>query len=454
MTTRPKLSWSDLDGTRVGVWGLGVEGSATVRRLVAMGLDPVLVDDSPPPEGGPDGRRVLAVAEGGLEALRDCEVVVKSPGVSRRRPDVEELVNTGVAVVGGLGLWMEETDRDRVVCITGTKGKSTTASVAGHLLTGLGYRCLVAGNIGLPPYDPDAPHDVDFWVVEVSSFQATDLASAPPVVAVTSLGADHLDWHGDTEAYVTDKLSLCTLPRGRLTVADGDSPLLRERRDQLGPDVRWVTAHDPALDGPWVDGLSLLGDHNRRNALIARACLAALGVAAAAEEPDGDPGALAAAAIGYPGLESRLRPVAEIDGVAFVDDSLSTNVLPTLAALDAFADRRVALLVGGFDRGIDYRPLAEALARRSAPTKVFTLPDNGPRIRQDLDAVLGDGQASQTVDVADGVDLDSATAAGFKWAEPDGVVLLSPAAPSFGRFRDYRHRAEAFAAAVAALAAH
>jgi UDP-N-acetylmuramoylalanine--D-glutamate ligase len=418
-----------------------------------MGIDPVLVDDDPPPDGPAGGRRVLATAGGGLEALARCDVVVKTPGVSRRRPEVAALVEAGVAVVGGLGLWMEGADLDRVVCVTGTKGKSTTASVAGHLLDRLGYRCLVAGNIGLPPYDPGAGDDVDFWVVEVSSFQATDLASAPPVVAVTSLGADHLDWHGDAEAYYADKLSLCTLPGSRLTVADGDSALLRDHRRQLGAEVRWVGAHDPGLDGRWADELGLLGDHNRRNALIARACLAALGVTAALEGPAGDPAALAAAAAGYPGLESRLRPVASVAGVTFVDDSLSTNVLPTLAALDAFEGRRVALLVGGYDRGIDYRPLAQGLARRSAPTLVLTMPDSGPRIRAAVEGALGAAAPSAAVEVVDCADLASATDAGFAWARPDGVVLLSPAAPSFGRFRDYRERAAAFASAAAACRA-
>jgi UDP-N-acetylmuramoylalanine--D-glutamate ligase len=240
-------------------------------------------------------------------------------------------------------------------------------------------------------------------------------------------------------------------------VADGDSPLLRQRRALLGPEVRWVGVGDPGLDGGWVDGLGLLGAHNRRNALIARACLAALGVPAAAEGDAGDPAALARAAEGYPGLDSRLRPVASVDGVEFVDDSLSTNVLPTLAALEAFGGRRVALLVGGFDRGIDYGPLAEGLARRRAPTLVLTMPANGPRIRAAVTEALEDweppGGPAPAVEVCDCPDLAVATAAGFAWARPDGVVLLSPAAPSFGAFRDYRDRAAAFAEAARACAA-
>ena len=99
-------------------------------------------------------------------------------------------------MVGGLGLWLAEADLRRVLCVTGTKGKSTTSSLTGHLLTGLGYRCMVGGNIGAVPYDPANAGDFDFWVIEVSSYQATDLPVSPPVVAVTSLHPDHLDWHG------------------------------------------------------------------------------------------------------------------------------------------------------------------------------------------------------------------------------------------------------------------
>ena len=442
MSTRPRVSWSELGTARVGLWGLGVEGAANLRRLRAMGNVPVLVDDDPVP-GDLDGLEILATGLGGREALEGCEVVVKTPGVSRYRPEVARLTERGIPVVGGLGLWMQEVDLNRVVCITGTKGKSTTAALTGHLLAGLGRRCLVAGNIGRPPYDPEVGGDVDYWVVETSSFQATDLASSPPVVAVTSLSPDHLDWHGDAETYYHDKLSACTQPGALLTIADGDNELLGSRRGLLGPEVRWVGAHAPGLDGSWVDHLGLLGTHNRRNALIARAILEALGIEEAADEA-----ALAGAAEGFEALDSRLRAIGTVGGVTFVDDSLSTNVLPTLAALEAFADRRVSLLVGGFDRGIDYAPLAEALVARDAATLVLTLPASGRRIHQAINAALAALPGSH-LEVADCDDLGAATEKGYRWARPDGVVLLSPAAPSFGQFTNYTHRSAAFAEAMA-----
>ena len=387
--TRPKLSWSDLPGARVGVWGLGREGLANVRKLRAMGVEPVLVDDRPQAVAI-IGMPVLAAGYGGLAALEKCDVVVKSPGISRYRPEVVRLEERGVAVAGGLGLWLQEADPARVLLITGTKGKSTTAAVTGHLLNGLGHPCLIGGNIGQPPWDPEGPTGPlglsaspaspggagpwDFWVIEVSSYQAMDLPCSPPVVAVTSLHPDHLDWHGGVQNYYRDKLSACSQPGADLTVANGDSDLLRERVSLLGPRVDWVHAADDP-DASWMEPLGLLGGHNRRNALIARRCLHALGVAGASDE-----GALRAAAGGFRHLDHRLQVVGDVAGVTFVDDSLSTNVLPTLAALDAFPGRRVALIAGGHDRGIDYAPLAAGLRDRAAPTLVLTLPDSGARI--------------------------------------------------------------------------
>ena len=160
-----------------------------------------------------------------------------------------------------------------------------------------------------------------------------------------------------------------------------------------------------------MEPLGLPGRHNRRNALIARRCLVALGVPGAA-----DAAALRAAAAGYQPLPSRLTPVGTVGGVTFVDDSLSTNVLPTLAALDAFPGRRIALIVGGHDRGIDYAPLAAGVVARDAPTYVLTLPDSGPRIRAQIEAAAPAAPPpapAAFAGVTDCPDLAAAVAAGY-----------------------------------------
>lgn len=426
---RPTFGWRDVASAgRVAVWGLGVEGHANVRRLAAEGIEPAMVDDVPSEPG------VVSTSDGGLELLAACDVVVKTPGISRYRDDVQALEASGVPVVGGLGLWLNDTDPARVICVTGTKGKSTTVSVAGHLARGLGVRCFVGGNIGMPPYDPDVAEDADLWVIEVSSYQATDVAVTPPVVGVTSLHADHLDWHRTVDAYYRDKLSLTSQPGGRVTVA-GEDAELRRHDALLGPTVRWVDA-DAA--GSWWLKLGLVGRHNAVNAAVAAALLQEAGVPGADDHE-----ALAAAAAGFAGLQSRLQLVATVGGVEFFDDSLSTNVLPTVAAVEAFPDSRLAVILGGYDRGIDYSPLAEFLATRDKPTLAATIPDNGGRIADALEAA-----PSTNVEVARCRDLSDAVVRAHAWAKPSGVVLLSPAAPSFGQFRDYRERAAAFLSAA------
>jgi UDP-N-acetylmuramoylalanine-D-glutamate ligase len=157
-----------------------------------------------------------------------------------------------------------------------------------------------------------------------------------------------------------------------------------------------------------------------------------------------DDAAMAELAQGFQALPSRLTSVGSVGGVEFVDDSLSTNVLPTVAAVRSFADRRLALLVGGYDRGIDYDDLAIALREREVPMLVIGIPDNGPHVIERMRA-LG---VSERVDTAVAESIEAAVRAGFEWLDDDGVVLLSPAAASFGRYGDYRERAAAFVAAM------
>lgn len=430
------LTWADLPGRRVAVWGVGVEGRASLRRLRADGVEPVLVDRVTGTL--PDGTAVVGLDDGGLDLLRRADVVVKSPGISPYGDEARSIVEAGGELVGGLGLWLAGTGTDRVLAVTGTKGKSTTTSIAAGLLAGLGVPHRVGGNIGSCPWDPETAVDDDepgpLWVIEVSSYQAHDVVLGPRVVAVTSLGEDHLPWHaGSVEIYHRDKLSLATRPGVRHVVAGGTDPLLRERAALLGPDVEWVTADG----GAWTRTGPLLGLHNRRNAEIARCALAALGVPGLDDEA-----LLAKAFADFVPLPSRLTAVAEADGVLFVDDSISTTVVSAVAAVRSFPGRRIALLVGGLGRDIDYSPLAGVA--RDADVRLFTMPTNGPTISRVL---RGEG----VDDVTDCADLEAAVRAGFAWARPGGVVLLSPAAASFDLFTDYRARGEAFSAVARSL---
>ncbi len=419
-------SFADLVGRRVGIYGLGVEGRASLAKLTAMGITPVLVDDRPDPAGPPG---VLPTHGGGLEALGELDVVLKAPGISRYDEAIVDLASRGVEVRGGLGLWLAGVDPSTVICVTGTKGKSTTTSVLAHLLGGLGIDVLLAGNIGVVPWGP-AVAPAQLTVVETSSFQVTDLEVGPSLVAVTSLGQDHLDWHRTLERYHDDKLSLLSLDGVTHGLVSTQPALLEAVRSR---NLEVELCPPGALDVDLTERLGLVGAHNVANVAVARRLLEhQLGPQA--------PDRLLEAAVGFAPLESRFCRLEPLGGIEVIEDSLATNPLPTIAGIESLGDRRVALLVGGQDRGVDYQPLGDALAQRHAPTLLVAMPDNGARIAEACSA--GNVEVVQVADLDEGVEV------ALGWAAPDGVVLLSPAAPSFGRFANYADRAAQFRAAI------
>lgn len=420
---RPR-GFADLTGRRVGLWGLGVEGRAALERVRDITKDIVLVDDAPlSPE-------VRATDDGGLDDLRRCDIVLKSPGIPRRRADVLLLEDDGVCVTSALNLWLASTDRAHVIAVTGTKGKSTTTSLITFFLQSLGESAESAGNIGRPPYAVDFP-DVTWTVLEVSSYQAVDLEDSPGLVVVTSLGADHLDWHGSLAQYRSDKLSLTRLSGAHVTLV-ADDATVREELTQIGGDLDIV----PATDHDLTAALHLVGAHNVANVSLALAATArATGrsladVVAVVKEH----------AAAFTPLPGRLTVIARDGSLTYVDDGLATAPLPTIAALEHFADESVALLAGGFDRGVDYTPLADALSARHRPTYVIVMDEAGDRI---ADAVRDTGVHVLRADT-----MDAAVRAAEVSLDFAGVVLLSPAAPSFGTYANWRERSDDFARAV------
>ena len=309
-----------------------------------------------------------------------------------------------------------------------------------------GVRSELAGNIGRPLLDllqVEAPPDL--WVVELSSYQTADLEHAPTVGVVVNLYREHLDWHGTEERYFADKLRLLEL-RPEIAVLNGrDARLLAlappaDRVPRLlfgvdgGFDARDSVVLDPAgalaID---MAATGLLGEHNALNVAAALATADAAGALPA--EPQ-------AAVASFAPLPHRLETVLDDGAVTFVDDSISTTPESAVAALRAMAARPVALLAGGQDRGQDYAPLAAAIAEHGAVRVVACLPDNGARVAAAV------GAAAPVVEVAD---LDAGVAAArAALGDAGGVVLLSPAAPSYGRFTDFTERGARFRAAAQA----
>ncbi|HEU4975953.1 MAG TPA: UDP-N-acetylmuramoyl-L-alanine--D-glutamate ligase [Baekduia sp.] len=442
------MRFSELDGQAVGVWGAGAETRSFARhlrrRLPGARIAAIVLDDPSQPIDEPDllaDDPVVTGPDGALGALSGCALLVRSPGVSIHRPELAALRRAGVPAATATGLWLAERGGRGVIGVTGTKGKSTTASLAAHLLRAAGERVELAGNIGRPALDLlDEPAGA-LAVVELSSYQVADLVTGPETAVVINLYKEHVDWHGDEATYRAEKLRLLALPGVQRCVVNAldrevaAAPCAGAQRTTFGgPDGWHVTEDGGVARGAELvaaaDELPLRGRHNAMNVCAALAVIDAAGL----PRP-----ALPAGLQGFAALPHRLQPVADRDGVLWVDDSISTTPESALAALDSYADRDVILLGGGLDRGQDYAALGCALADRDAT--VLGLPSTGERLVAAAraagvpsDRALAVGGMAEAVDHARRV------------AAPGTVVLLSPAAPSYDSYKNFQERGEHFAA--------
>lgn len=443
---------SQLDGKRVALWGWGREGRAAHRvlraRLPALPLT-LFCTAGEAEDAAALGDALLATrTHVDAEALAAFEIVVKSPGISPYRDDARAAAARGTRFVGGTALWFAEHAthrRGRTLCVTGTKGKSTTTALLAHLLRAGGHRTALAGNIGLPLLELlDVGDPPEFWAIELSSYQTGDVADSgarPDVAVALNVFPEHLDWHGGEARYVADKLRLLTDAKPRIAVVNADDPVLAALK--LGEsDVHafhvatgWHLRGDALYRGEAfvldTTPLPLPGRHNRGNLCAVLAAIEALGL---------DAIALASHAATFRPLPHRLQTLGTREGIDYVNDSISTTPHATLAALACFADRPVALIVGGHDRGIDWSGFAEAMRTR-APATIVTVGQNGPKIHALLAPVAHEARFALRA----ASDLGEAVHEARRALGNEGVVLLSPGAPSFGLYKDYVARGRHFA---------
>lgn len=440
----------DLHGKRVGLWGAGREAQSAYRALstvasprsfTVVSNEPVSSEQRAQFSGG---EVPIGFSEDTVAALSGCDVVVRSPGVSRYRPEVSELERAGVSFTTATNLWMAEHPDAPVIAVTGTKGKSTTSSLIAHMARAGGANVVLAGNIGVPLLDHlHATEPVDLWVLELSSYQTADLERSPRVAVVLNLYPEHSDWHGSHERYYEDKLNVLRDSQRVLAVLNARDERLRSI---VAPaNTAWFAcedSYDVAREDILRHGERILrgedsplsGEHNALNICAALAALETFGL------PVGD---VATALHGFRPLPHRLQPVGTAGGLSFIDDGISTTPQSTIAALAALGEARVALIAGGYDRGQDYGELARAIIDGSVAA-VIALPDTGERLLDEIRAV-DDVNAPELVPVQsmpEAVTRANAVLAG------EGVVLLSPAAPSFGAYRDFEERSEHFVRAV------
>lgn len=437
-----------LRGRRILIVGTGREAAAVAELAEPIAASVVAFDDQEGP--GVDrwrqrwGERIPVVVGSEPEVP---EVAVVSPGVSKHHPLVQELRRAEVNVTSGTSLWMA-VNGAATIAVTGSKGKSTTSSLIHHLATKLRGETLLGGNIGVPLL---AVGQAPRYVVELSSYQCTGLSVSPHTVVLTSLFAEHLDWHGSEAEYFADKLNIVAHEPQRIIVNALDPRLMGElsRRfstltlEPVGVDTGFhVVQHEGE---PWFalgetplfarSVLPLRGEHNALNACLALAAIndAEFSVADNAQ-------AVAAALSSFSALEHRLEEIPDASGLTFIDDSLSTSPFAAIEALRAYEHGPACLLLGGQDRGVDYSPLVDHLAQHPIAA-VIGLPGSGRRI-------VGLLPRQQPVAVAD--DMLEAVRLARSMTPVGGFVLLSPAAPSYGLYNNYAERAADFRAAIVA----
>jgi UDP-N-acetylmuramoylalanine--D-glutamate ligase len=439
----------------VVVAGAGRSGTAAAELLIARGAHVTLVDTAPAIEATTALAAAGVAIESGPhrpELFASADLVVLSPGVPVDQPAIAAARDAGVPVIGEIELasrWLS----GRIVAVTGTKGKSTTTTLAARMFEEAGFRVTAGGNLGtalsrqVAASRPDALH-----VVEASSFQLETTASFHPWIAVlVNLSTDHLDRHGSADAYARAKARIfANQTPNDWAVVNADDPAAlavanrgRARRfdfsleaslsDGVTVEGEQIVRRDGGSGAPLlpVASVSLPGRHLLSDVLAAAAVGCVAGV---------PPAAVERAVERFGGLEHTLEQVAEVAGVVFVNDSKATNVEAASRSLESVGENVVAIM-GGRSKGGGFEGLRESVAAHARA--VVTIGEAGAEIARALDGVApvhGAGSMAEAVDRA------------FGLAKPGGVVVLAPACASFDQFSDYAARGRAFKTEVRRLA--
>jgi UDP-N-acetylmuramoylalanine--D-glutamate ligase len=457
------------EGAKVGVLGLGRSGLATAKALVAGGALPLLWDDSAEARAKAEAEGFICTDLARAGALDGMAALIVSPGIAHFYPSPNKIIaaamGLGIPVDNDIGLffrsfggadWDDFDTPPKVVCVTGSNGKSTTTALIHHILIHAGRPSQMAGNIGRGVLDIDPPQDGEVIVLELSSYQ-TELARAltPDVAVFTNLSPDHLDRHGGMGGYFAAKRRLFSEggpDRAVIGVDEGEGVFLANQLATGAQDDRvirissgqklggfaWAVFARKGFLAEWRRGKQvasidlrdisgLPGAHNHQNACAAYAATRALGLA---------PREIEAALHSFAGLPHRSQLLRELGGVRFVNDSKATNVDSAAKALQAFP--RIRWIAGGMGKDGGIAALAPHLG---SVAKAYLIGHSA----RDFALQLDDVPYVICDTMARAVELAAAE------AEAGDVVLLAPAAASFDQYPNFEKRGEDFAALVANL---
>ncbi|HEY3318827.1 MAG TPA: UDP-N-acetylmuramoyl-L-alanine--D-glutamate ligase [Coriobacteriia bacterium] len=448
------------------VLGLGLSGCAVAAYLAEEAchgakIRVTALDEAPEEALAGKAARLrragVEVRLGATEVDGGHDLVVASPGIPLGSPLMVSARKLGVPVISEIELAYRES-RSPFVAVTGTNGKTTVTALIGHVLTECGVPAEMVGNIGRPAIEAVAEVGREtVLVAEVSSFQlALTVDFHPRVAVLLNITPDHVDWHGSLEAYTADKArvfaNLSAEDHAVIDVDDAGSAPFAGEVEARG--VRVVRVSRTALhaggaavvdgfltldtpEGPQplvaVEELAIRGDHNVSNALAAAAAAHAMGAPL--------PG-IRAALRSFKPIEHRLEPVEWVRDVEYFNDSKATNPDAVLKALTAFDERPLVLLLGGHNKGNDFRSLAENADARCKLVVLFG--EARPELEEAFAGLAVSTRLADTM--LDALQVASETAAA------GDVVLLSPACASFDEFTSYEHRGRVFKEAVLRLA--
>ena len=477
MTDPAAAQLAALAGRPVVVAGLGITGQSVSSLLLSHGANVVAVDSRDDAERRDVAARLekegVAVRLGPGELGPDSSLppgtslVITSPGLRPDTPLLAGAVAAGVEVIGDVELaWrlrpvLPGGGRQQWLAITGTNGKTTTVRMLAAMLAAAGHRAIAAGNVGTPILDVVTDQDpYPVVAVELSSFQLYWSATIAPLASVVlNLAAHHLDWHDDIDSYAAAKARI--FAPGTIAIANAEDPrtvgmataagavsrlvafrLTPPGPDELGVDGGWLT------DRAFGDGVKLApvtavqpaAPHNVADALAAAALARAYG---------DQPAAIAAGLAGFVPEPHRISLVAEIGGVAYVDDSKASNPAAAGASLAAFES--VVWVAGGLFRGSDAELAAIVAAAAPRLRATVLIGTDRARFAGALARHAPEVPVTELSSTDTGV-MDQVVAAAAAAARPGDTVLLAPAAQSWDMFRDYPARGDAFAAAVRRLA--
>jgi UDP-N-acetylmuramoylalanine--D-glutamate ligase len=457
------------EGAVVGVLGLGRSGLAAARALAAGGAQVRAWDDGQDARAKAEAEGVTCTDLARPGALEGMAALITSPGIPHLYPAPNKIIAAalaaGIPVDNDIGLFFRSlgsADWDgfdappRVVCVTGSNGKSTTTALIHHIIASAGRAVQMGGNIGRGVLDLDPPQDGEVIVLELSSYQ-TELARAltPDIAVFTNLSPDHLDRHNGMGGYFAAKRRLfseggpdrCIIGvdqpeglflAGQMAQGPQDDRVIRISSGQKLEGFGWAVFARKGFLAEWRRGrqvasidlrpiAGLPGAHNHQNACAAYAAARSLGLA---------PREIEAALHSFAGLPHRSQFLREWRGVRFVNDSKATNVDSAAQALAAFD--RIRWIAGGLGKEGGIAALAPHLAHVA---KAYLIGHSA----QEFALQLGTTPYTICANMARAVELAAAEAA------PGDVVLLAPAAASFDQYPNFEKRGEDFTARVMAL---